>query len=300
MADEQNQKMNSETAADSGHSAAAAAPVRIGVDEWCFHNSMTINRMSMEDVIATVGGMDVEGICFDYFMLSREARKNPSGIVELVKEHELDVVLGFGLPFALPDLLHQLLEGRKDEMFDLAHDLGCRTIRVCGGVIIPNMFHKPLHMVVNREKELKSVAQNLRVFTEDAALEGFTVSLENHTEYTLSEMLEILDRADHDKLRVTLDTGNPVYLKEDPVETARKLAFFTDHTHIKDMAHNGPMLLSVPLGEGEVDIPAIVEILRDHSYDGLYAIEVNLPLWKVDREEDSLRDSIEYMKQFNE
>jgi len=82
-----------------------------------------------------------------------------------------------------------------------------------------------------------------------------------------------------------LDTGNAVYLGEDPVETAKKLAPYTVYTHIKDMKHSGPMLLSVPLGQGEVDIPAIVTALKNNYYVGLYSIECNLPLWQVDQEE---------------
>ncbi len=300
MADEKIKEQAPEKASGGEDFMEPVLPIRIGVDEWCFHNSMMINRMSLEDVIETVGGMDVEGIGFDYFMMSREARKDPAALKELLQENELDVVLGFGIPFALPEIFHQIMESRKEEMFDLAHDFGCKTLRVCGGFVLPNMFHKPFHIVLNKEKEINDVARKLKIFTEDAALEGFTVSLENHTDYTLSEMLEILDRVDHDKLKVTLDTGNALFHREDPVETAEKLAFFVDYTHIKDMAHTGPLLLSVPLGEGEVDIPSIIEILRNHNYDGLYSIEVNLPLWKVDREEDSLRDSIEYLKQFND
>jgi len=296
MEEDKTAAAGTEELADDEDLVEPPPPVRVGVDEWCFHNSMMAGRMGLEDVIRAAADMGAEGIGFDYFMLSKQMRKDPAPLKELIEETGLDVVFGFGVPFALPNLVHQVLENRKDEMFDLAHEFGSTVIRVCGGVIIPNMFHKSFHVVINKDREIREVAKRLREFTEDASLEGLKVAMENHSDYSVGEMIQILDRVDHDHFRITLDTGNAVYLGEDPVETARRLAPFTSYTHIKDAAHEGPFIFSVPLGEGEVDLPAIVELLRDYSYDGLYAIEVDLPLWKVEKEEESLRRSIDYLR----
>ncbi|HOX28732.1 MAG TPA: sugar phosphate isomerase/epimerase family protein, partial [bacterium] len=237
---------------------------------------------------------------FDYFMMSREARRAPDYIKEQLSRENLELVFGFGLPFALPDMVFQVIENLKDEMFELAHGFGSRVLRVCGGLIIPNMFHKPLHVVINREKEVREVARRLKRFTHDASLEGLTVALENHADYTVDEMLEIIHTIDSEDFKVTLDTGNAIYLDEDPVETARKLAPYSIYTHIKDIKHVGPMLMSVPLGQGEVDLKEIISILKNNCYDGLYSIECNLPLWQVDQEEQALKDSIKCMRQLDE
>ncbi len=271
-------------------------PMRIGIDEWCFHNSMLVGRMTLEDVLRAASEMGASGIGFDYFMMSRDARKDPARYRELIEASGLELVFGFGVPFALPDVVFQVLEIRKNEMFDLAHGFGAKILRVCGGVIVPNMFHRPFHLTIDRSREVDEVAQRLKQFTYDASLEGLTVALENHADYTVDEMLRIIHHIDSDKFKVTLDTGNAVYLGEDPVETVEKLAPYTVYTHVKDMKHVGPMLLSVPVGQGEVDIPAIVQVLKDNYYVGLYSVECNLPLWQVDQEEQALRDSIKYLQ----
>jgi sugar phosphate isomerase/epimerase len=271
-------------------------PMRIGVDEWCFHNSMLVGRMTLEDVVSTAAEMGAAGIGFDYFMMSREARKSPARLRELIEANKLELVFGFGAPFALPDVVFQALGSMKNEMFELAHSFGSKILRVCGGVIVPNMFHRPFHITIGRSREVDEVAQRLKQFTRDASLEGLTVALENHADYTVDEMLRIIHHIDSDKFKITLDTGNAVYLGEDPVETAGKLAPYTVYTHIKDMKHVGPMLLSVPIGHGEVDIPAIVQALKNNYYVGLYSIECNLPLWQVEQEEQALRDSIKYLQ----
>ena len=277
-----------------------APPVRPAVDEWCFHNSMMIGRMDILRMLEMAAEIGAEGVGFDYFMLSKELRRDPAPLKEIIRENGLEVAFGFGAPFALPDIVHNILENRKDEMFELAHEFDSSVIRVCGGVMIPNMFHKSIHVVINRDREIDEVSKRLKEFTEDASLEGLTVALENHSDYRVDEMIQIIDCVGHDHFKVTLDTGNAVYLGEDPVETARRLAPFTAYTHIKDAARNGPFIFGTPLGEGEVDLPAIIQILQDYSYEGLYAIEVDLPVWKVDREEESLRASMDYLRTLGE
>lgn len=269
--------------------------MRIAVDEWCYHNSMMIGRMNIEDLIARCGELGVDGVGFDYFMLPSEHKKDSEQIQNLLQSNNLELVFGFSMPFALPEFTFKLMENKKDEMFDLAHDFGCKVVRVIGGVVLPNPVHKPFHVSVSRRQEIKTVAKNLKSFVDDAALEGLTVALENHTDYKTDEMLEILDLVDSEAMKVTLDTGNAMFLKEDPVETVEKLSPFAAYTHIKDMKHFGPLVMSVPLGQGEVDIASIISILKDTEYSGLYSIEVDLPLWKVDEEDSSLQQSIEYL-----
>ena len=45
--------------------------MKIGVDEWCFHNSMMLRRMNLEDMIRTAGELGAQGIGFDYFMMTK-------------------------------------------------------------------------------------------------------------------------------------------------------------------------------------------------------------------------------------
>jgi sugar phosphate isomerase/epimerase len=256
---------------------------------------MMIGRMNIEELIARCGELGVDGVGFDYFMLPSEHKKDSEQIQSLLQSNNLELVFGFSMPFALPEFTFKLMENKKDEMFDLAHDFGCKVVRVIGGVVLPNPVHKPFHVSVSRRQEIKTVAKNLKSFVDDAALEGLTVALENHTDYKTDEMLEILDLVDSEAMKVTLDTGNAMFLKEDPVETVEKLSPFAAYTHIKDMKHFGPLVMSVPLGQGEVDIASIISILKDTEYSGLYSIEVDLPLWKVDEEDSALQQSIEYL-----
>lgn len=270
--------------------------MKIALDEWCFHNSFLTKKMTMEDFFARAGELRVDGVGFDYFMLPGHLREHPDELKSLLDAAGLEAVFGFGAPFALPDIAQELLGGKKDDMFDVAGVIGAKVLRVCGGVILPNMFGKPIHVSILKKREIEEVARRLKVFAADAALEGLTVAIENHSEYTADEMLEILERAESDNLKVTLDTGNALYLGEDPAETARRLAPHAAYTHIKNLKKVGPLTLGTGLEDGDIDVAEIVSILKESGYEGMYSVEVALPLWRVDDEAAATAGSVEFLR----
>lgn len=250
----------------------------------------------MEDVMRKSAALGAQGIGFDYFMLSPAARRNPAAIAALLDSLGLTAVLGFGMPLALPSAAFRLAAVQKKELFALARATRAGIVRVIGGICVPNQGRKPLHASLDRTAEIKNVAGNLARFAREAASEGITLALENHTEYTCTEMIEIIERAGHPSARVTLDTGNAAYLREDPVDTVARLAPFAVHTHIKDMRGTGPLSASTIIGQGEIDIPAILGILRNQNYSGLLAAEINLPKTRASDEETALSASLEYLR----
>jgi len=65
---------------------------------------------------------------------------------------------------------------------------------------------------------------------------------------------------------VCVDTGNNLALLEEPAETIKELAPWAFSCHLKDMSveesSNGFLLAEVPLGDGFLDLKAIVQMLR--------------------------------------
>lgn len=92
------------------------------------------------------------------------------------------------------------------------------------------------------------------------------MALENHKDWTLSEMTAILKSYSSEYFGALLDTGNNISLLDDPVEVVEKLAPFALSTHIKDMGvdnyADGFLLAEVPIGSGMLDIPGLVSTIR--------------------------------------
>ncbi|MBE7494625.1 MAG: TIM barrel protein [Verrucomicrobiaceae bacterium] len=92
------------------------------------------------------------------------------------------------------------------------------------------------------------------------------IGVENHKDFHAPELVELLTRLSSEHIGCTIDTGNSIALLEEPLAVVEALAPFVVTTHIKDMAvqeyEHGFLLSEVPLGEGMLDLPRLLEILE--------------------------------------
>jgi sugar phosphate isomerase/epimerase len=128
------------------------------------------------------------------------------------------------------------------------------------------------------------------------------LAIENHLDMLADELLEIVTDIDSASLGVCLDTANNLRLFEDPVVVATKLAPFVRASHIKDIAarRGDPKSFafwpSVPLGQGLVDIPAILKVLNAHQFEGLLAFEIDFLPDEFGAEEEVVARSIAVLR----
>ena len=92
------------------------------------------------------------------------------------------------------------------------------------------------------------------------------LALENHKDWTVDEMVELLKSYSSEYLGACLDTGNNISLLDEPVTVVERLAPYALSTHIKDMGvaeyADGFLLSEVPLGTGMLDIPKMMAIIE--------------------------------------
>ena len=101
---------------------------------------------------------------------------------------------------------------------------------------------------------------------------------ENHKDWRIQGLIDILDHLGSEWMGVTLDTGNNISLLEDPMAVVAKLAPYTFTTHFKDMGvasyEDGFLLAEVPLGAGILDLNKVVEICQTHNPDVTFNLEM--------------------------
>jgi 3-oxoisoapionate decarboxylase len=139
---------------------------------------------------------------------------------------------------------------------------GCRH-ELTGG------WEARLDAVVARLKEILPFAHDL----------GVCIALENHQDATTDDLLRLAECVNHHPaFGVTLDAGNPLAVGEEPVEAARRLAPILRHIHLKDYtihyAPEGYRLVRCAAGDGVIDFPAILEIVRNNGHQVLPGIEI--------------------------
>lgn len=93
------------------------------------------------------------------------------------------------------------------------------------------------------------------------------LAIENHKDYRCGELMDLFQRLGSRHVGACVDTGNSIALMEDPLEVVRTLAPRAFTVHLKDMAvtecEDGFLLAEVPLGEGFLDLPKMIALLRE-------------------------------------
>ena len=135
------------------------------------------------------------------------------------------------------------------------------------------------HLAGGWSAHLAALAERLNAVLPFAEALGVCIAVENHQDATTEDLLELAERTDnHRAFGITLDTGNPLAVGQDPVEAARQLAPIIRHVHLKDytvhFSPEGYRLVRCAAGDGAVDFPAILEAVRKNGHDVLPGIEI--------------------------
>src|SRR5579862_3677773 len=91
---------------------------------------------------------------------------------------------------------------------------------------------------------------------------GLKIAIENHKELMAWQTRQVIETAGKEFVGSYLDTGNPVFVAEDPMTTVEELGPLAVSFHLRDSVvyedPNGIAVQWVPLGEGTVDFKALV------------------------------------------
>jgi sugar phosphate isomerase/epimerase len=95
---------------------------------------------------------------------------------------------------------------------------------------------------------------------------GLKVAIEVHKDLQAWEHKILIEEAGKDYVGTYLDTGNPVFVMEDPLLTLETLAPYTVSLHLRDsIVYEHPLGIAVqwvPLGEGTIDFKPIIATAR--------------------------------------
>lgn len=174
------------------------------------------------------------------------------------------------------------IERVKKEV-DIAAALGVRLMRHdAGSRPIPETS------VAQFERDLPGIVAACREVAEYAALFGITTSVENHGYHMqgserVSRLVLGVDRKNY---RTTLDVGNFLCADEDPYVATRNNISLASHVHMKDFyvrdrnpgegwfqSKNGRYLRGAIVGQGDIDMPAVIKVIKDSGYDGYVSVE---------------------------
>jgi sugar phosphate isomerase/epimerase len=145
---------------------------------------------------------------------------------------------------------------------------GLARAKACGSPLVrclhaSDRSHLPPAPMAENIRNMVDLLKSVQSNFQDA---GVKIAIENHKDLQAWEMREVIEGAGKDWVGSYLDSGNPVFVVEDPLVTLEVLGSYALCVHLRDSAiyerPRGAMVQWVPLGEGNVDFSAFVAKLR--------------------------------------
>jgi sugar phosphate isomerase/epimerase len=167
----------------------------------------------------------------------------------------------------------QIAEERKphvDELrrySDLAAELGAPFVRAFLGELPAGAFPD--------DQLYENISDCLSMASAYAATVGVKIAVEPHDTFTRSSVVSpIFDRyPSHSDLRVIWDVGNTFAAGEEPTEGFDVLKDRLAYVQIKDGKRSGSTWQLCSVGDGDVPLMRVFELLSDHGYAGAVSVE---------------------------
>ncbi len=178
----------------------------------------------------------------------------------------------------------------------LAQRLGSPILRV----VIDTADHHP------SEDEIVCTLREVIPAFEEA---GVCLAIENHDRFPARVLARIIQQVESDCIGICLDTVNSFGALEGPHLVVQTLASWVVNLHIKDFTVRrvdhlmGFIIEGRPAGQGQLDIPWLLEQLRAHGRDPNAVLELWTPpepslAATIAKEEAWAADSIAYLRRF--
>jgi sugar phosphate isomerase/epimerase len=157
-----------------------------------------------------------------------------------------------------------------------------RTARQAGANVIRMAIGGRRYEQFSKAEQFKAFAErthkSLQMAEPVAARHRMRLAIENHKDWRIGQMLDMLRRIGSEYLGVCIDTGNSFALLEDPMAVVEAYAPYGFAAHLKDMAvaecEDGFLLADVPLGQGLLDLARMVQILRKARPEIRFSLEM--------------------------
>lgn len=257
-------------------SAALTGPIGMGYNTYCLRGLKMTDRQHLDQ--AAAWKLDALFLQDSLDPQSQDPKHWPE-----VKAWAKD--LGIHLESGGSGILPKTLDGFDASVASLkkqiirAKALGSPIVR---GVCASNRAGLPLPTI---EANLELAIRLLKAVKSEVVDAGVKIAIEIHKDFQAWEHKILIEEAGKDFVGTYLDTGNPVFVMEDPLLTLETLAPYVVTFHLRDsVVYEHPKGIAVqwvPLGEGTIDFVQIIararELLKPDTYIYIKPITGRVP-----------------------
>ncbi len=255
----------------------------------CFFDDLIRNRiLSLNDWVQMARKLGLDGIEMykPYLKEGERDKDSMSRISDMI--HAVGLEVSMFTSYA--DLSHPEPSNREGQMASIRWDVDAavvfrtHVVRLTAGRWYEGQ---------SPEKTLRRIAEGLKGSLDYAEGKGVALALEDHPQVgtQIADFVRILELVDDERLKVNLDTSNPMEAGDDPVELAKRVKARVVHVHVSDRSTN---LQHQVVGSeaGAVDFVSIFHILKEAGYDGWLSLEAG-----GRKGEDALRQALRFIRE---
>ena len=229
-----------------------------------------VDPQYVEAAIRDIAGLGFYGI--ELFGNQIEAMEAQGGIGALLEKHKLPLISAYcGTNLSDPP-------ARKEA---IAKTLGwAQLVKKYGGKVIvvgPNGVRRDSFDFKAHKDDIVATLNELGKVVSDL---GLTAVLHQHTGTcveTRDETYAVMESVDTKVMKFGPDIGQLQKGGSDPVKVVKDFLPLVQHMHLKDYAGGAEYLGYCPLGNGNVDIPAILGMMDGRKTAGLVMVELDSP-----------------------
>ncbi len=232
-------------------------------------NPMTAPQY-VEAAVGDISSLGFQGI--ELFGNQIEAMEAHGGLGELLKQHNLPLISAYcGTNLTDSDQRKESLE----------KTLGwARLVKKYGGRVIvigPNGIKRDTY---DFKEHKATIVATLNEVGKAVADTGLTAVLHQHTGTCVEsrdETYAVLHAVDTRYMKFGPDIGQLQKGGSDPVQVVKDFLPIVQHMHLKDYVGGENFLGYCPLGQGKVNIPAILDMMDGKKTDGRVMVELDSP-----------------------
>jgi inosose dehydratase len=254
--------------------AAAALPTELFAEKKrkikIGHTGITWQNSDMAQAVADVSsqgfyGFETFGEVFDMW------ESKPGGLGALLEAHQLPLISAY----CSMNLTEPMK--RKDEVAKAVRWAG--IVKKYEGritVIGPNGVHRSTYDFGANKANIIAALNDICQAVSDT---GLTAVLHQHTGTcveTRDETYAVLEAVNTKYVRFGPDVGQLTKGGSDAVQVVRDFLPIIEHMHLKDYNGENPHLAGYcPLGQGKVNVPAILDLMEKRKLHGMVMVELD-------------------------
>ena len=233
------------------------------------HTGITWSGKQTEDAIASISSLGFYG--FETFGDTLMQWESKGGLLPVLQKHNLQLISGY-CSINLTDPAQRDAELVKADKY-------CELIKKNGGriyVVGPNGVKRTTYDFAANKA---NIVETLNELSKRVVDQGLTPVLHQHTGTCVEsrdETYAVLEAADTKHLKFGPDVGQLTKGGQDAVQVVKDFLPIVQHMHLKDYNGKDDHLSGYcPLGEGNVNVPAILDIMEGRTISGMVMGELD-------------------------